>query len=79
MTVNDPTHPEISDADDRHHAVARKNPGIRFSDTEWVQVREAAQLQGITSAEFVREKILHLVRDPDTPAAASRRTGPNVP
>ena len=64
MTVNDPTDPETGNADDRHHVLARKNRGIRFSDSEWDEVRKAAQDQGITPAEFVREKILHLVRSP---------------
>ena len=48
MTVNDPTDPETGNADDRHHVLARKNRGIRFSDSEWDEVREAAQDQGIT-------------------------------
>ena len=71
MSVNDPTDPATGDADDRHHAVARRNRGIRFSDSEWNEVREAAQEQGITPAEFVREKILHLVRTPQTATTAS--------
>ena len=48
MTVNDPTDPETGNADDRHHVLPRKNRGIRFSDSEWDEVREAAQDQGIT-------------------------------
>ena len=71
MTVDDPTDPKISDTDNRHHVLARRNRGIRFSDSEWDEVREAAQEQGITPAEFVRDEILHLVRAPEAAGAAS--------
>ena len=71
MTVDDPTDPKIGDTDIRHHVLARRNRGIRFSDPEWDEVREAAQEQGITPAEFVREEILQLVRSPEAAAAAS--------
>ena len=71
MTVNDPTAPETSDAEDQHQGLARKNRGVRFSDLEWDEVREAAQAVGITPAEFVRERILHLVRSPAVTATVS--------
>ena len=65
MTVNDPSDHETGDSDDRHHAVPRKNRGIRFSDPEWEEVKQAAQTHGVTPAEFVRDKILELIRSPD--------------
>ncbi len=71
MTVEHPTDPETGDAQNQQQDVARKNRGVRFSDAEWEEVREAAQTDGITPAEFVREKILALVRNPEDPASIS--------
>ena len=68
MTVNDPTHPETADTRHQQPGVARKNRGVRFSDSEWEEVRQAAQALAITPAEFVRERILDLVRSPAAPA-----------
>ena len=71
MTVNDPTGPAIGDSEEHQPGVARKNRGVRFSDSEWDEVRQAAQVLGITPAEFVRERILALVRrPPDADSAA---------
>ena len=70
MTIDHPD-PETADAPDRQHDPARKNRGVRFSDSEWKVVREAAQTHGVTPAEFVREKILDLVRNPQNPASFS--------
>ena len=66
MPVDHPTDPKIAAARDQQQNAARKNRGIRFSDAEWEEVREAAQTDGITPAEFVRERILHLIRNPQT-------------
>ena len=71
MTANHPTDPETGDAQDQLQNTARKNRGVRFSDTEWEEVREAAQTDGITPAEFVREKILALVRNREDAAPVS--------
>ena len=71
MTENDPIDSKTGDAGKQAQAVARKNRGIRFSDPEWEEVREAAQDRGITPAEFVRERILEIVRRPEAPARAS--------
>ena len=70
MTTNDPTDPETADTGDQQPSVARKNRGVRFSDPEWEEVRQAAQALGITPAEFVRERILDLVRSLAAPASA---------
>ena len=71
MTVNDPEHPNSGDNAHQPHGVARKNRGVRFSDHEWEQVQEAAQDHGVTPAEFVRTRILDLVRTPDARAPSA--------
>ena len=71
MTAHHPTDPDIGDAQDQQQNAARKNRGVRFSDAEWEEVREAAQTHGITPAEFVREKILALVRNRENAASVS--------
>jgi len=40
----------------------RKTRSIRFSESEWEEVRRAALAHDIPPAEFVRERILALVR-----------------
>ena len=44
---------------------ARKTRGIRFSESEWEEVKRAAQAHGSPAAEFVRERILALARGPE--------------
>ena len=62
---------------DRNEAVAgenalgkaddnRKTRSIRFSETEWDEVRNAALAHDLPAAEFVRERILALVRAPES-------------
>ena len=51
----------------------RRTRSIRFSDSEWEEVRNAALAHELPAAEFVREKILALVRAQEgaaTPAVA---------
>ena len=43
----------------------RKTRSIRFSEAEWEEVRNAALAHDLPAAEFVRERILALVRVPD--------------
>ncbi len=43
---------------------ARKTRGIRFSESEWEEVKNAAAAHDMPAAEFVRERILALARDP---------------
>ena len=45
---------------------ARRNRTIRFSDSEWEEVRRAALLHETPPAEFVRETILALARNPES-------------
>ena len=40
----------------------RRQRGIRFSDSEWEEVKAAAERNGIPVAEFVRLKLLAIVR-----------------
>ena len=55
---------EAEKADDN-----RKTRSIRFSESEWDEVRKAALAHELPAAEFVREKILALVRAPEGAAA----------
>ena len=43
---------------------ARKTRGIRFSESEWEEVKKAASAHEMPAAEFVREKMLALARGP---------------
>ena len=49
---------------------ARKTRGIRFSESEWEEVKRAAQADGSPAAEFVRERILALARAPESAEAS---------
>ena len=49
---------------------ARKTRGIRFSDSEWEEVKGAALAHDMPAAEFVRERILALARDPESAGPA---------
>ena len=44
---------------------ARKTRGIRFSESEWEEVKCAAAAHEMPAAEFVRERILALARAPE--------------
>ena len=57
---------EAEKADDN-----RKTRSIRFSESEWDEVRKAALAHELPAAEFVREKILALVRAPEGAVAPS--------
>ena len=45
---------------------ARKTRGIRFSESEWEEVKKAAAAHDMPAAEFVRERILALARAPES-------------
>ncbi len=49
----------------------RKTRSIRFSASEWEEVRRAALGHEIPAAEFVRERILALVRAPQSAGAGA--------
>ena len=42
---------------------ARRNRTIRFSDSEWEEVKRAAQVHDMPPTEFVRERVLALARN----------------
>ena len=50
---------------------ARRNRTIRFSDTEWEEVRRAAMVHDTPPTEFVRETILALARDPGSTTSSA--------
>ena len=50
---------------------ARKTRGIRFSESEWEEVKRAAAAHEMPVAEFVRERILILARAPEGADALS--------
>ena len=62
--------PESEAAADRPED-ARRNRTIRFSDSEWEEVRRAALLHDAPPAEFVRETILALARNPERGVAGA--------
>jgi len=43
---------------------ARKTRGLRFSESEWEEVKNAAAAHEMPATEFVRERILELPRPP---------------
>ena len=74
MTENDRNEAAAGEnAGDRAGDV-RKTKGIRFSVSEWEEVKRAALAHEIPAAEFVRERILALARAPES--AGSRPVPP---
>ena len=65
VTENQPTDAENPNAHDENQGAARKPRGIRFSDSEWDEVKNAARQHGVPAAEYVRERILDIARDPN--------------
>ena len=49
----------------------RKTRSIRFSESEWEEVRNAALVDDLAAAEFVRERILSLVRGSESTGTPS--------
>ena len=64
MTDDDPTHSENRNAHDGSEGAVRKPRAIRFSDSEWDEVKKAAEDRGVPAAEYVRETILDTARNP---------------
>ena len=71
MTSDPPSGPQSAENDKQSQGAPRKNRGIRFSDPEWEEVKQAAQTAGITPAEFVRDRILDAIRDPVDPGSGA--------
>ena len=62
MTKTDRTERESGDRPTAKQGGARRTRGIRFSDSEWKEVKAAAELHDVPAAEFVRKKILDIAR-----------------
>ena len=71
MTPTDAPDPADGDPPADKQGDARRTRGIRFSDSEWEEVKTAAERHAVPAAEFVREKILDFARSPDGPDAAA--------
>ena len=67
--MTEPAGPDSPSPEDHPNGLARKNRGVRFSDSEWDAVKHAALARNTTPAEFVRERILELVHAPSDPAS----------
>ena len=59
---SDPPDRDTSRAPAEKAADARRTRGIRFSDSEWEEVKTAAESLDMPAAEFVRERILGIAR-----------------
>ena len=64
MTDDDPIHFENRNAHDGSEGAVRKPRAIRFSDSEWDEVKKAAEDRGVPVAEYVRETMLDTARNP---------------
>ena len=62
MTETDPLEPGPSDASPQAQGDPRKPRGIRFSDSEWEEVKSAAESRDLPTAEFIRDRILEIAR-----------------
>ena len=62
VTKTDQTEPESGNSPTAKRGSARRTRGIRFSDSEWDEVKAAAELHDVPAAEFVRKKILDITR-----------------
>ena len=69
MTEDPSPGSEPSPVRDEKQADPRKSRTVRFTDSEWEEVKAAADEHGLPAAEFVRDRILDLARNP--PAAGS--------
>ena len=73
MTEQEPTDPETGVRPARKPPDARKTRGIRFSESEWEEVKTAAERHGVPAAEFVRSGYW---RSPEAAAAPMRPMRP---
>ena len=62
MTESDPLDPETGAVPTEKPADVRRTRGIRFSDSEWEEVKTAAERRDVPVAEFVRDRILEIAR-----------------
>ena len=71
MTNSDPPSSETDAPAASVGGAARRTRGIRFSETEWREVREAADQRGVSAAEFVRATVLRTARGGDASSLAA--------
>ena len=62
MSENEQIEVQGSDTGAEKAGDARKTRGIRFSESEWEEVKNAAAAHEMPAAEFVRERVLALAR-----------------
>lgn len=62
MTESDPLPAESAAASSGVGSAARRTRGIRFSESEWREVLEAAERRDVPAAEFVRATVLGAAR-----------------
>ena len=62
MTETDPDEPQSIADSTPDQPDLRRPRGIRFSDSEWEEVKAAAERHGTPVAEFVRFKLLAIAR-----------------
>ena len=75
MTENGSIEPENTDKRDPEQDGARTTRGIRFSDSEWEEVKKAAEERGLPAGKLVRDTVLDLARNTTGAASASLPPG----
>ncbi len=75
MAENGPIEPETNDSRDPRQSDVRRTRGIRFSDSEWEEVKTAAEKHGVPAAEFVRDTVLDLARGRTSATSAALPPG----
>ncbi|MXW50150.1 MAG: hypothetical protein F4Z84_07835 [Gammaproteobacteria bacterium] len=72
MTDSDQLPPESDAASPAERDSPRRTRGIRFSESEWREVLDAAERRGVPAAEFVRTAVLGAARgDGEAPSLAA--------
>lgn len=71
MTETDPDESQSIEDSTPNQPDLRRPRGIRFSDSEWEEVKAAAERDGIPVAEFVRFKLLAIARANDNDDSAA--------
>ncbi len=69
MTTTYPSKPEPGSAEAIEPDEPRKTKGIRFSRSEWAEIKAAAERRDVAAAEFVRTTCLDAARDPTNAGA----------
>ena len=62
VTETDHDEPQPTGTPSPGRSGARRTRGLRFSDSEWEEIRAAAEGDGLTVSEFVRERLLSIAR-----------------